>query len=63
MMQTERVPVEHVPVEQIIKAARSDESIFTQNEFNHVENCSACFQIWVGLIKNLSEEDKPNIKT
>jgi hypothetical protein len=54
MVQTERAPVEHVSVEQIIKAATIDESIFTQDELAHVENCSACFQIWVGFIKNLS---------
>jgi hypothetical protein len=54
IVQTEHVPVEHVSVERIIKAATIDESIFTQDEFDHVENCSACFQSWVGLIKNLS---------
>ena len=53
MVQTERVAVEHVAVERIIKAATIDESIFTQDEFNHVEDCSACFQIWVEFIKNL----------
>jgi hypothetical protein len=54
IVQTERVPVEHVSVERIIEAAMIDESLFTQDEFDHVQNCSACFQSWVGFIKNLS---------
>ena len=45
--------MEHVPVERLIIAATMDEMVFTQEEFDHVENCCACFGTWVRFIKDV----------
>ncbi len=45
-------PFDHVPASRLIDVAHSDELLFTDDEFNHLKQCSTCFLLWKDLIRD-----------
>jgi len=43
----------HVPMNRLLVVASADNQIFTLEEFNHLKECSECFEAWSEFIDQL----------
>ena len=52
----------HVPAERLAEVAQQDIR-FTDEEFSHLKECSACFDTWAGFIcDDFEQEARENFK-
>jgi hypothetical protein len=43
----------HVPMKRLLGVASADNQIFTLEEFNHLKECTECFEAWSDSIDQL----------
>jgi hypothetical protein len=43
----------HVPMKRLLGVASADNQIFTLEEFNHLKECTECFDAWSDFIDQL----------
>jgi hypothetical protein len=60
-MSSQSAPTDHIATARLRVLAVSDNGVFTETEFTHIQKCSACFSLWTQLIEDSdSENQKPD---
>jgi predicted anti-sigma-YlaC factor YlaD len=49
---------EYVPIERL-RAVAAEDLILTDEEFDHLKECSACFRDWVEAMKQTLDQPRP----